>query len=166
MISAHVRHDLSNAVWPDSFFPPPPRKRKESSLARVVSRAKPFTNREGRKESGQIQYTFLLCTVSNLRKEGRDYDVIIHHEFRKNLRSGFFSATWLSKNMITDWRRLFKRVGGGLETAFWSESVGNVSSATPASTWSSSLVDAHPGPCSLFFSYDHQRDLCTQAAPH
>ena len=50
--------------------------------------------------------------------------------------------------MITDWRRLFKRVGGGLEKAFWSESVGNFSSATPASTWSSSLADAHPGPCS------------------
>ena len=117
----------------------------------VVSRARPFTNREGRKESGQIQYTILLCTVSNLQKEGHDYDVIIHHEFRKNLRSGFLNATWLSRNMITDWRRLFKRVGGGLETAFWSESVGNFSSATPASTWSSSLADAHPGPCSLFF---------------
>ena len=117
----------------------------------LVSRARPFTNREGRKESGQIQYTILLCTVSNLRKEGHDYDVIIHHEFRKNLRSGFLSATWLSRNMITDWRRLFKREGGGLETAFWSESVGNFSSATPASTWSSSLADAHPGPCSLFF---------------
>ena len=117
----------------------------------LVSRARPFTNHEGRKESGQIQYTILLCTVSNLRKEGHDYDVIIHHEFRKNLRSGFLSATWLSRNMITDWRRLFKRVGGGLETAFWSESVGNFSSATPASTWSSSLADAHPGPCSLFF---------------
>ena len=39
----------------------------------IVSRARPFTNREGRKESGQIQYTILLCTVSNLRKVGRDY---------------------------------------------------------------------------------------------
>ena len=101
----------------------------------LVSRARPFTNSEGRKESGQIQYTILLCTVSNLRKEGRDYDVIIHHEFRKNLRSRFLSATWQSRNMIIYWRRLFKRVGGGLETAFWSESVGNFSSATPASTW-------------------------------
>ena len=82
--------------------------------------------------------------------------------FRKNLCSGFLCAAWLSRNMITEWRRLFKRVGRSFEAAFWSESIGIFSSATPASTWSSSLADAHPGPC--LFRVITTNEISAQAA--
>ena len=131
----------------------------------LVSRARPFTNREGRKESGQIQHMILLCTVSNLRKEGRDYDVLLYiTNFRKICVPDFLAPheyDYRLEAAIQESEEAWKQLSGQKVLEIFPVQLLQVPGAV---LWLMHTLDH----AAFSFSYDHyQRDLsdfCTSSS--